>query len=188
MLATRLRKVLTAFVVLLVVAFASPVLTASTAGADSTDPSGYFTYTSDGTSITVTGCTSLCDDASVSIPSTIDGLLVTSVTSGGFSGKSIRQLTIPNSVITFNDIWQGGYFIAEIVFAPGSKITRLRNFLFANNGKLRSIVMPDGLKEIGQYTFHNAGLDSVTIPGTVTSIEGQSFNGNRFTSVTIPAS
>jgi LPXTG-motif cell wall-anchored protein len=172
----------------LVVAFASPVLTASTAGADSTDPSGYFTYTSNGTSITVTGCTSLCVDASVSIPSELEGLPVTSVTSGGFSGKSIVQLTIPNSVTTFNDIWQGGYNIDRIVFAPGSKITRLRDFLFANNGKLRSIVMPDGLKEIGGYTFHNAGLDSVTIPGTVTSIEAQSFNGNRFTSVTIPAS
>ena len=188
MLATRLRKVLTAFVVLLVVAFASPVLTASTAGADSTDPSGYFTYTSNGTSITVTGCTSLCVDASVSIPSELEGLAVTSVTSGGFSGKRIVQLTIPNSVTSFNDIWQGGYNIDRIVFAPGSKITRLRDFLFANNGKLLSIVMPDHLKEIGQYTFYNAGLDSVTIPGTVTSIEGESFRSNRFTSVTIPAS
>jgi LPXTG-motif cell wall-anchored protein len=173
---------------MLLVAFASPVLTASTAGADSTDPSGYFTYTSNGTSITVTGCTSLCVDASVSIPSELEGLPVTSVTSGGFSGKHIVQLTIPNSVTTFNDIWQGGYNITEIVFAPGSKITRLRDFLFANNGNLRSIVMPDHLKEIAQYAFYNAGLDSVTIPGTVTSIEAQSFNANRFTSVTIPAS
>ncbi|MEY3512052.1 MAG: hypothetical protein RL486_717, partial [Actinomycetota bacterium] len=145
-------------------------------------------YTISNGEVTVSGCTPSCPDAALTIPSTIEGLPVTSVTSGGFSSVHIPQLTIPNSVTTFNDIWQGGYNIDRIVFAPGSKITRLRNFLFANNGKLRSIVMPDGLKEIGQYTFHNAGLDSVTIPGTVTSIEGQSFNGNRFTSVTIPAS
>ena len=188
MLATRLRKVLTAAVVLLLIAFASPVLTPGTASADSTDSSGYFTYTSDGTSVTATGCTSLCVEASVSIPSTIDGLPVTSVTSGGFSAKHIVQLTIPSSVTSFNDIWQGGYNITEIVFAPGSKITRLRDFLFANNGNLRSIVMPDHLKEIGQYTFYNAGLDSVTIPGTVATIEAQSFLENRFTAVTIPAS
>ena len=189
MLATRLRKVLTALVVMLLVAFASPVLTASTAGADSTDSSGYFTYTSDGTSVTVTGCTTLCVDASVSIPSTIDGLPVTSVTSGGFGNMHIVQLTIPNSVTSFNDVWQGStYNITEIVFAPGSKITGMRPYLFSNNRNLRSIVLPDQLKEIGLVSFANAGLDSITIPGTVTSIESGAFQGNRFTSVTIPAS
>jgi LPXTG-motif cell wall-anchored protein len=147
-----------------------------------------WSYTISNGEVTVSGCTPSCPDAALTIPSTIEGLPVTSVMSGGFSSVHIPQLTIPNSVTTFNDIWQGGYNIDRIVFAPGSKITRLRSFLFANNGKLRSIVMPDHLKEIGGYAFYNAGLESVTIPGTVTTIEGDSFPANRFTSVTIPAS
>jgi|GEM_PF-5429539 len=145
-----------------------------------------WSYTINNGRVTVSGCTPSCPDAALTIPSTIEGLPVTSVTSGGFGSVHIPQLTIPNSVTTFDDIWQGGYNITRIVFAPGSKITRLRDFLFANNGNLRSIVMPDHLRQIGQYTFYNAGLDSVTIPGTVTSIEGESFRSNRFTSVTIP--
>ncbi len=160
MLATRLRKVLTALVVMLLVAFASPVLTASTAGADSTDSSGYFTYTSDGTSVTVTGCTTLCVDASVSIPSTIDGLPVTSVTSGGFGNMQIAQLTIPNSVTTFNDVWQGStYNITEIVFAPGSKITRMRAYLFSYNRNLRSFNAPTkSFTETSCAHWHNHEL------------------------------
>ena len=145
-----------------------------------------WSYTINNGRVTVSGCTPSCPDGALTIPSTIEGLPVTSVTSGGFGSVHIPQLTIPNSVTTFDDIWQGGYNITRIVFAPGSKITRLRDFLFANNGNLRSIVMPDHLRQIGQYTFYNAGLDSVTIPGTVTSIEGESFRSNRFSAVTIP--
>ena len=188
MLATRLRKVLTAAVVLLLIAFASPVLTPGTAGADSTDSSGYFTYTSDGTSVTVTGCTTLCEGASVSIPSTIEGLPVTSVSPAGFSGKPIAQLTVPNSVTSLGGMWYPSFNITRIVFAPNSKITRLENFQFPDHGSLRSIVLPDHLKEIGQYAFRSSGLESITIPGTVTKIEDNAFKSNVFTSVTIPAS
>ena len=147
-----------------------------------------WSYTISNGEVTVNGCTPSCPDAALTIPSTIEGLPVTSVTATNFKNVHIVQLTIPNSVTSFNDVWQGGCNIDRIVFAPGSKITRMRPYLFANNGKLRSIVLPDRLKEIGLVSFANAGLDSITIPGTVTSIESGAFQGNRFTSVTIPAS
>jgi LPXTG-motif cell wall-anchored protein len=147
-----------------------------------------WSYTISNGEVTVNGCTPSCPDAALTIPSTIEGLPVTSVTATNFKNVHIVQLTIPNSVTSFNDVWQGGCNIDRIVFAPGSKITRMRDYLFANNGKLRSIVLPDRLKEIGQVSFYNAGLDSITIPGTVTSIESAAFQANRFTSVTIPAS
>ena len=187
----RIRRTFAAVLVVLVAALALPILTGGTAGADSIDTSGLFTYTSNGTRITITGCTASCAGESVTIPSTIDGLPVEWVRGNGAAvwanGAAIAQLTIPSSVTWFGvESWQGN--VASVVFAPNSKVTSLGEFLFANNGRVRSITLPDHLESISQYAFYNAGLDSITLPPTLTSIGSDAFKANRFTEVTIPAS
>jgi LPXTG-motif cell wall-anchored protein len=150
-----------------------------------------WTYEISNGAVNVSGCTPKCPDAALTIPSTIEGLPVTSVAkNANFSGAEshIAQLTIPSSVSNFGGVWQANVNVSRIVFAPNSKVTTINGFQFANNGRLRSIVLPDRLRVISGYAFYNAGLDSITIPGTVTTIDGDSFPENRFRSVTIPAS
>jgi LPXTG-motif cell wall-anchored protein len=144
-----------------------------------------WTYEISNGAVNVSGCTPTCPDAVLTIPSTIEGLPVTTLTRTNFENAPIAELRIPSSVTSWNG-WSPSVKISRMVFAPNSKMTTINGF--TNNGNLRSIVLPDHLRTISSYAFYNAGLDSITIPGTVTSIEGDSFPYNRFTSVTIPAS
>ena len=53
--------------------------------------------------------------------------------------------------------------------------------------KLENVVLPEGLKGIGQAAFAgNTALRSITFPSTLTSIGSYAFNGSGLTSVTIP--
>src|SRR5215471_8483754 len=60
-----------------------------------------FTYTTTNGTITITGYTGT--DANLVIPSTIDGLPVTSIGTGAFAGNSLTSVTIPNSVTNIGD-------------------------------------------------------------------------------------
>ena len=144
-----------------------------------------WTYEISNGAVNVSGCTPTCPDAVLTIPSTIEGLPVTTLTRTNFENAPIAELRIPSSVTSWNG-WSPSVKISRMVFAPNSKMTTINGF--TNNGNLRSIVLPDHLRIIQGNAFYNAGLDSITIPGTVTTIEDGAFRYGRFTSVTIPAS
>ena len=57
---------------------------------------------------------------------------------------------------------------------------------FTAEGNINSIILPEGLLEIGAYAFYFIGLSDVTIPDSVTTIRAYSFYGNQLTSITIP--
>ena len=59
---------------------------------------------------------------------------------------------------------------------------------FTAKGNINSIILPEGLLEIGAHAFYYIGLSDVTIPDSVTTIGGYSFTGNQLTSITIPNS
>ena len=54
--------------------------------------------------------------------------------------------------------------------------------------QLKSVVIPDGITEIGRSAFSGNQLISITIPSSVTSIGNAAFAVNQLTSITIPNS
>ena len=124
-----------------------------------------FTYTENGSEITITGYTG--DKTELVIPGEIDGKKVTSIGDNAFMGCfNLTSITIPASV------------------------TSIRMGAFANCFNLTSITIPKGVTSIERDTFVGCGnLTSITIPASVTSIGDWAFSGcNRLTSITIPAS
>ena len=59
---------------------------------------------------------------------------------------------------------------------------------FTAEGNINSIILPEGLLEIGAYAFYFIGLSDVTIPNSVTTIGTRAFSGNALTSVILPDS
>ncbi len=124
-----------------------------------------FTYTFNGSAITITGYTG--PGGAVVVPDTIVGLPVTTIGGSAFLGKtSLTNVTIPSSV------------------------TSMGSFAFSSCSNLTSVTIPNSCTSIGDHAFFLcSNLTSVAIPTGVTSIGGQAFsNCTSLTSVTIPSS
>ncbi len=110
---------------------------------------GDFTYTSNGSAITITDYPTSATGA-VTIPSTIVGLPVTSIGSYAFYGCSgLTSVTIPSSVTSI------GYSAFE-----------------GCSGLTGTLTIPSSVTSIGDYAFRNcSGLTgTLTIPNSVTSM------------------
>ena len=90
----------------------------------------------------------------IDIPSTINGVKVTSIGDYAFDNcGSLASIIIPNSV------------------------TSMGNYAFYNCGSLASIIIPNSVKSIGDYAFYNCvSLTSTAIPDSVTSIGDYAFD------------
>ncbi len=122
---------------------------------------GQFSYTNNNGAISITGYTG--PGGAVVIPSSANGLPVTSIGDRAFLGAGLTSVTIPNSVTSI------GYEA------------------FAGCAGLTNVTIPNSVITIGEVAFSGAGLTSVTIPNSVANIGGYAFYGcTRLTSVTIP--
>ena len=146
-----------------------------------------FTYTSDGTSVTITGCNVTCP-SSLTIPASIEGKPVTSIGTSAFRNKvSLDSVTIPSGVTSI-----GSYAFAfatslTSVTIPAS-VTSIGAAAFRGASALTSVTIPSGVTSIPNYAFAYAtSLSSVSIPSSVTSIGAAAFRGaSALRSVTIP--
>ena len=157
--------------------------------ADTTGTSGNFTYSDNGTSISITGWVTKPTGALV-IPPLINGKPVTSIENYAFDGcVGLTSVTIPISITTMGD---GAFFncggLASV--AIPSSVTSIGNYVFDGCHGLTSITIPSSVISIGQGAFQSCtGLTSVTIPSSVTSIGDGAFKYcSGLMSVTIPSS
>ena len=146
------------------------------------------TYTTNNAAITITGYTG-CGGA-LSIPSTIEGLPVTSIGENAFwSDSGLTSVTIPASVTSVGDSAFAYCTGLTSVTIPNS-VTSIGDGVFYSCGSLTSVTIGTNVTSIGYVAFGGCGsLTSVTIPSSVTSIGEEAFwDCSSLTSVTIPNS
>ena len=174
-------------------------------------PTPLFTYTSDGTAITITGY--LGTDSIIDIPSIIDELPVTYIAEFSFQNCMFATgITIPASVTGIGDYAFVGCTALTSVIIPSS-VTSIGDYLFLQCSALASatilspvasigagtfygcsvlaaVTLPESITSIGEYAFlYCTGLPSITIPSSVVSLAQGAFDGcSAFTTITIPAS
>ena len=98
----------------------------------------------------------------VVIPSSINGISVTTIGIEAFGYNNLTSVDIPDSVTTIG----GGAF---------------------SGNNLTSVVIPDGVTTIGEGAFAGNNVTKVVIPNSVTTIGGGAFTGNNLSSVYIGA-
>lgn len=138
-----------------------------------------FTYTTDGTTTTITGLTDYGKTLSgIVIPSEIDGIPVTTIAADAFNGSSFESIVISETVTT----------IGSNAFGNCQNLTSID--VSADN---TSFTSSDGVlfnKDMTSLVAYPAGSSTsiYTVPDTVETIEN-AFNGaSNLTSVEIPAS
>lgn len=109
--------------------------------------SGEFVYTilDDGTASIGSGNPEA--EGIVIIPNKIDGYTVTEIANNGFCGTNITEVVIPDTV------------------------TRLNDYAFSDNHKLKNVNIPTGVTSLGEAVFKNCdSLREIFIPASVTDI------------------
>jgi hypothetical protein len=113
----------------------------------------------------------------VSIPSTLDGVKVTSIGNNAFRNcRGLTSVTIPADVTSIGGSAFHSCNELSAVMIPSS-IRNIGEWAFANCYALKSVTIPSNVESVGAAAFHNCrGLTSVTIPAKVTSIGGAAFS------------
>lgn len=103
------------------------------------------------------------------------------------NGKEIKDLVIPNSVITIGQYAFIRCTDLTSITIPNS-VTTIGDWAFAECSGLTSVTIPNYVTSIGERAFYNCkGLINVTIPNSVTSIGAYAFDGcSGLTALTIP--
>ena len=123
--------------------------------------------------------------ADVVIPSSINGVSVTSIGNNAFAENNLTSVVIPDSVTTIGDrVFQFNNLTSVLI--PDS-VTIIGDYAFAENN-LTSVVIPDSVTTIGGCAFCSNNLTSIVIPDSVTSIGTGAFSSNNLISVDIPDS
>jgi hypothetical protein len=138
----------------------------------------YYTYTTNNGTITITGYTGI--GGAVTIPSTINGLPVTSVGEFAIASKSsLTSVTIPNSVTSIGRAaFLSCYSLTN--FTIGNNVTNIASGAFQLCTSLTGVAIPSNVTRIGDGAF--SGCTSLTAimvdpeNTNYTSLDGVLFN------------
>ena len=140
---------------------------------------GDFSYTTDGSSITITGYTG--EDPALVIPAEIDGLPVTSIGMNAFWGRTdLTSVTFPASITAIGtSSFYNCSALAEVTFSDPCESLNIGMEAFHNCDALTQLVLPVGLTTMGHRAFGNCdALTSVTIPSSLEKIETYRYSDN----------
>ena len=89
----------------------------------------------------------------------------------------LRQIYIPASVMYIGEsAFNECNLMETVVFASGSQLYYIDDYVFKNCNSLSSIVIPEGVTSIGYEAFYGcSSLTSVSLPLTLGEIEGWAF-------------
>ncbi|MCL2080419.1 MAG: leucine-rich repeat domain-containing protein, partial [Oscillospiraceae bacterium] len=105
-------------------------------------------------------------NGNIVIPVEIDGVVVKGFASGAFKSSTI---------------------IRSVRFEAGSQITEIAASTFSGNGRLTSVILPEGITSIGNYAFEGTRLDAIDLPDGLISIGSYAFQSSiSLTHITIP--
>jgi hypothetical protein len=155
--------------------------------AQSGDGYGYRINAGNTNTITITNYTG--SGGAVTIPTNINGLLVTGIGTNAFANlTNLTSITIPVSVTNIGDY--AFYFCTNLtnVTILGA-VTTIGDYVFGGCTSLTSVTTPGSVTSIGEFAFYYCtSLTNFTIPGTVTTIGDYAFYFcTSLTSVTIPS-
>jgi len=153
---------------------------------------GDFSYVSDGTSVTITGCSASPCEANLTIPASIGGLPVTGIIDEAFYNQtSLRTVAIPASVTSLGVSAFNNSGLTSVSFEAGSALATIGDFAFLGTSGLTSINIPASVTTLGVGAFNNSGLTSVSFEAgsALATIGDSAFEGTSgLASITIPAS
>ncbi len=105
------------------------------------------------------------------------------------SGETItpvNQIVIPSNVEKIGMAQFTGVIVDEFIFSDGLK--EIGEGAFLNAGGLTSLTLPDTLEKIGESAFSGCSLTQINLGSSLATIEKEAFYGGKLTSITIPDS
>lgn len=116
-----------------------------------------------------------------------DASLALEASDRGFDGNSsIKKLIAPASLVRTESKWFSNTLATEIIF-PGDQLKYFGGAVY--NEKLKSIVLPNSVEELGDGAFANSNYESITLSTSLKIIPKEAFKAcRRLTKLTIPAS
>ena len=150
-----------------------------------------------GANVTKVGTSAFSGCTSLGYAILNDGL--TSIGASAFSGCILSSFEIPASVTSIGlGVLYDNSQLKTITVADGNSVFKVQDGLLINsrtNVLLASVVrdgavsIPDGIVEVGTYTFAlMPGITAITIPSSVRTIDAFAFYGTGITSISIPSS
>ena len=136
-----------------------------------------YSVNTDGETCTITGI-GTCIDAEISIPTEIDGYMVTNIGDDAFYNcYSLTSIEIPTSVTAIDtEAFLNCYSLTTVTFGENSQLTTIGSSAFEECISLTSVDIPNSVTNIDPYAFSGcSSLTSVVIPDSVTIIGGEAF-------------
>ena len=134
----------------------------------------FTTNSGDVTTCTLTGIGE-CIDTTIIIPAVDSGRVVTSIAASAFkNNKTIKELYVPNTVLTIGvSAFEGCTALSRVILPI--KLDSLGQRAFYGCTSLTDLELPVYLKDIPNYAFYNNRIKSLRLPVDVTSVGWDAF-------------